>query len=278
MSRLQLYAVVVALGLPGICNADLVNRYSFNDGTARDSVGGADGVAVNGPTFTGGQVVFSPSVNNGTNINPATGQYIDLPDTIARTRALTLEIWATYRGGPSWQRLVDFGNCTAGELLPTDKTTIGYTGGGFIILTHSGSSLLGQISINSWGGASDTNDTFGTGMSLNVEHQVVFTHDPDTGIEALYLDGVQTGHSAATVDPSTTNYLNHFLGRSNFYQDPFLNGSIDEFRIYNSALSATQVATDFRLGPDALPEPATLSLIALGGLAMAARRRRRARS
>lgn len=214
----------------------------------------------------GGQVVFDPAVNNGSNCDPATGQYIDLPDDIARTRCLTLEVWATFRGGANWQRIVDFGNCTAGELLPTDKTTADYTGGGFIILTHNASGhLLGQISINSWGGSSDTDYVAASvGLSTGVEHQIVFTHDPDLGTEVLYIDGQNVGHSVAEVDPSTTNYLNHFLGRSNFYHDPFFNGSIDEFRIYDNALSAQDVQAHYLLGPNVVPEPSTLLLLALG--------------
>lgn len=35
--------------LTGLAKAELQHRYSFNDGTARDTVGNADGVAVNDP-------------------------------------------------------------------------------------------------------------------------------------------------------------------------------------------------------------------------------------
>jgi hypothetical protein len=46
-------------------------------------------------------------------------------------------------------------------------------------------------------------------------------------------------------------------------------GAIDDVRIYDRALSGTEVADLY-----ALPEPATLALLALGGLAMLRRRRR----
>ena len=34
------------------------------------------------------------------------------------------------------------------------------------------------------------------------------------------------------------------------FADPTLNGSINEFRIYNGALNAAQVAADYALGPN----------------------------
>ena len=41
-------AVLVVVA-PAFAGAALTHRYSFNDGTARDSAGAAHGVAVNGP-------------------------------------------------------------------------------------------------------------------------------------------------------------------------------------------------------------------------------------
>ena len=45
---------------------------------------------------------------------------------------------------------------------------------------------------------------------------------------------------------------NNYLGKSQ-YNDPYFNGSINEFRIYNTALSAAQIATSFANGPDGTP-------------------------
>jgi hypothetical protein len=48
-SALVTVIAAVLLGLAGVCQAALLHRYSFNDGTANDSVGTANGLAVNGP-------------------------------------------------------------------------------------------------------------------------------------------------------------------------------------------------------------------------------------
>ncbi len=43
-----------------------------------------------------------------------------------------------------------------------------------------------------------------------------------------------------------TTTLN-WLGRSPFTNDPFFNGSLDDFRIYKRALSATEISALFLL-------------------------------
>jgi hypothetical protein len=84
--------------------ADITHRYSFNDGTANDSIGTANGTLVNGATASGGKLVLA---NNGVNNNPATGQYVSLPSNILNTRDFTVESWFTWNGGNPWQRILD---------------------------------------------------------------------------------------------------------------------------------------------------------------------------
>jgi hypothetical protein len=120
----------------------------------------------------------------------------------------------------------------------------------------------------------------GTTVSTGVEHHLVFTHDPDAGLERIYMDGTLLGSSVAEVDPSQAEYTNFWLGRSNFQKDPFFNGSINEFRIYDNALSTADVANSFAAGADApLPEPSALaSALAVAGASLLRRRRQRRRA
>ena len=67
-----------------------------------------------------------------------------------------------------------------------------------------------------------------------------------------------------TVPLSSVNDVNDWLGRSQF-EDPFFNGSLDEFRIWNGALTAAQVAQNYAAGPNVLPTPITLQAQLSGG-------------
>jgi len=262
---------VLSPGLAGIARADITHRYSFNDGTVNDTVGGANGVLVNGASVSGGQLVLA---NDGVNTSPVTGQYASLPVNILHTQNFTLEAWFTCNGGNPWQRILDLGNSVPDPVH-------GMIGQGFIILTEqAGGHPLGQISINSWGNSLDTEAVVGTtAFPVGGEHCLAYTHDfYNTGHEQLYLDGVLIGANYGNVDPSTANYSNFWIGRSQFSQDPFYNGSIDELRTYDNALGAAQILADYQAGPNVLlvPEPQSLALLAAGGLPLMVRRMRRA--
>lgn len=68
----------------------------------------------------------------------------------------------------------------------------------------------------------------------------------------LYVNGVAVGtNSAMTLTPSSLgSTANNYIGRSQYSADPYLNGVLDEFRIYSVALSAPEIAATDALGPN----------------------------
>src|SRR5262249_47466647 len=96
---------------------------------------------------------------------------------------------------------------------------------------------------------------------------IVCVLDPPAGFMGVYTNGVLVAGrndlvSLASVD---TNYF--FLGRSLFAADAPLNGSIDEFRIYNGALKEDAIALNHLNGPNRIvpvrilhrdPQPASV--------------------
>ena len=263
VTALLLGSVAASAAFVSVAGAAMTHRYSFNDGTANDSVAGANGTLVNGATVSGGLLRFDPAVNNGGN-NPAAGQYVSLPINVLKTSTFSIEAWATTNSATAWQRIIDLGNTN---------------GNGFMILTpfNNQGNPLGQVSIASSGQPGDTNYVAGTGTPVQTgqEDMYAYVHNYVTGFGALYVNGVMVGSAAATVNPATTQYANYWIGRSNFSADPYWDGTMDELRTYNNALTAVQVAADYAAGPNGVPEPATAAVLAPAAVALAAGRRRR---
>jgi len=110
---------------------------------------------------------------------------------------------------------------------------------------------------------------FGTDVVLSTnldnasEMQIVGVYTANS--EQLYLNGVLAG-SNKPVNVAVTDIIdtNSFIGKSMFNADPYLTGSVDEFRIYQGALTASAIASDFAAGPNVLPTPAPSLAIRLG--------------
>ncbi len=97
----------------------------------------------------------------------------------------------------------------------------------------------------------------------NVHVAAVF--NPLAGYHALYVDGNLVGRN---LDPAITlagvkDTLN-WIGRSLYAADPYFNGSVDEFRIYQGALSSLEIGVSHAFGPSTPQQnPGALQSISL---------------
>ena len=278
--------------------AALVNRYSFNDGTANDSVGGANGTVVgtNG-SISGGQLILA-NVTGGSQ-NPGTaGAYLDLPNGLISNAAtpggtVTVETWITMTANKNWAAAF-----TAGISVNGENTSDCCNGDEpyIQIIPRTGDGGQGndvRVTSNSFGGpegfVDDLGAADGTDLAIGQQEHLVSVFDQSGGLPGsltVYRNGVLMGTAAIATNLDLKTFLrsggpggdvNVWLGRSQ-WPDDLLNGSFNEVRIYNSALSAADALLNFAAGPDTVvPEPSTgllASLIALGGLVA---RRREAR-
>jgi hypothetical protein len=208
--------------------AALQHRYSFTT-DARDSVGHADGTLEGAASISGGQV----------HLNGTRGTYVNLPGgLVAGYQAVTFEFWATLGENKSWPRLFDQGS-TNGAKGEHD----------LYFCPHSGLKDF-RLTIM------DPNPTERVvTLPGNLDNQtnlyVACVLDPASGFMGIYTNGVLAAsrQDLTSLASVATNYF--FLGRSLFASDAPLNGSIDEFRIYNAALTPAAVAASYRNGPDA---------------------------
>jgi hypothetical protein len=112
---------------------------------------------------------------------------------------------------------------------------------------------------------------------------VVVVYHPRAGSESVYINGALTGTTSMynnMIDPvafmgptfagrSILNYTlgtdpNNYIGQSLYTADPGLLANVDEFRVYDTALTPGQIAADHALGANQLigTSTATVSLSA----------------
>lgn len=150
--------------------------------------------------------------------------FIQLPATIAFSREMTFATWLYWQGGNSWQRIFDFGNDTDHYCFLSPKPA-------------SANRL--RLAIKNGGSEQiiDASITHRTKQWVHVA--VTFADDAIT----LYLNGQPAGSSTSiTTRPADFRPVLNYIGRSQFTADPMLNGTIDDVRVYNYALTADEVA------------------------------------
>jgi len=211
----------------------LKHRYSFT-ADASDSVGHADGSLEGAASISGGQV----------GLNGTRGTYVNLPGgLIAGYRAVTFEFWVALGANRSWARVFDQGS-TNGDKGGHDLYFCPHSGAKDFRLTIMDPHPTERIIT----------------VPGNLDHQtnlyVACVLDPPSGFMGVYTNGVLAVSRKDLASLSSVDTNVFFLGRSLFASDAPMNGSIDEFRIYDTALSATAIAASCRNGPNAVfPAP-----------------------
>lgn len=236
----------------------LIHRWTFDESadgvTIPDVVGGADATLMNG---TGNAVIadgqaFLGNTGSQNSSSAAAGDYIDLPNgIISPLTQMTIECWTTWDGTDAiWQRVYDMGTSNGGENSSNggDQTTW------FCVCPDNGSRVL-QVEYRRLGLASVMPVTDNGKLAAGEEVLITHVHDDIAGIVKIFINGTIIGAYKA---PAMLNEFidnNVWLGRSQ-WGDPLYCGSYNELRIYDTALTATQVAANYLAGPDVLAEPA----------------------
>ncbi len=200
--------------------------------TAVDSVGSLNPTYTSGVTLgTNGDPQNDP--NTGVTLNGTTGWLQDKTPTGLPTGAAsrTVEMWFK-TSSAAHQTLFTYGSYANNQEFGLWIDPNGAT------LTSWG-----------WGGGDDPTFTTTSAVNDGNWHQVVLTYN-GTAI-SLYLDGVIRGTSTQTRN-TVIDSAGLQIGDVNDATDinsgfPF-SGSLDEFSVYNVALTATDVANHFQLG------------------------------
>jgi hypothetical protein len=200
----------------------LTHRYSFTN-DASDSVGNAHGTLMSNATVAEGRAVLDGSP----------GAYVELPPALlAGYDAVTVDTWVTFNESATWARLWYFGNDRADELYLAPSVL-------------GGSDHWYSAGIP-FGGATITLSPRWENQSLHVT--CIFGN----GSMEYYTNGVfHGGNNAVTGLLSEVGTWYSWIGRSP-YADPYLNCSVDEFRIYRGRLAPDEILASEILGPNQL--------------------------
>jgi hypothetical protein len=227
----------------------LIHRYSFSEAsgtTTADSVPGNsptwDGALNGGATLGSGQVALDGSSG-----------YVQFPaGIISGMDAVTVEAWANIGVPMANAWLFAFGN-QDNAASPLGMNYIGFQP---FTAAANAASLFGMGDPGNNNEQDALYSLVGGGVTNYLGNvHVVCVYHPYAGYVSLYTNGVLaavnnnvTHPLASTLGSDPLNYL----GLSLYAVDPFLSGSIDEFRIYNGPLTAAQIAADQALGPNQL--------------------------
>jgi hypothetical protein len=201
---------------PFVSNTFDSSRYSYT----YTSYGGA--------TVTSSAIKpYTPSIT----LASASSQYLQTANFTPTTAGLTFAFWYKSNTSGAWARVFDFGNGPANN----------------DILCSINGVNLNYLYFEDYYGTVPTNISLtDINYNDNTWRHVVWTltyaaAGSNTSTWNIYINGAlkTTGTSKSYPNPAVTRTIS-YIGRSNWSADAYYNGNIDDYRIYNSVLTASQ--------------------------------------
>jgi hypothetical protein len=196
---------------------DKVIHLQFDGNNLDSTINLNHGATFGGTAFSAAKVGSKSIVLNGTNA------FVQLPPDLANQQEITIATWVYWKGGASSQsaqHIFDFGNSEAQYMFLSQSSSSGLR---FAIKNGGTEQVLSTSALptGAWSHIAVTLSASGATM---------------------YVNGIQAAQSAAiTISPLDFKPILNYIGRSQS-ADPLFYGNIDDFRVYNYALSASEVA------------------------------------
>jgi hypothetical protein len=182
---------------------------------------------VTGTGGTGGYSFATGKVGNALVLTAANSGYAALPAGIlADACEATIAAWVNIKTESNYQRVWDFG---------WDSTL-------YMYLTTSDAIKMPRFGISIAGNGSHEFGIDGQAtLPADEWHHLAVVLGP-SGV-VLYVDGQPAGTNASiALRPADLGSTpNNYIGRSQFSADAYLDGAIDEFRVYDRALSPEEI-------------------------------------
>jgi hypothetical protein len=214
---------VTASFIPG----GLVAAYAFNEGsgtTTADASGNGQTGTITGATWTTSGKNGKALTFNGSN------SWVTIPDSdkLDLTTGMTLGAWVYPTATPTnWKSIIM-------------KEATGFYVYGLYISASRHPAIY--IVIN---GQEQGFEATSSTLSINTWSHLAATYDGTT--LRLYVNGTQVGSQAISASiPASAGALR--IGGNSIWGTEFFKGQIDDVRIYNRSLTATEIQTDLNKG------------------------------
>jgi hypothetical protein len=146
--------------------------------------------------------------------------FIQLPPYMTHQKNMTIAAWIYWKGGSSAQNIFNFSANDSAYMYMTPSTSAGNFSFG---IANGGT----EQSLNAAALAS--------GCWVHVAVSL------DDTLSRLFVNGAVVDSEKLTINPLTIKPFSNYVGRSSLKAKPLFNGFIDDFRVYNYALSPIQV-------------------------------------
>lgn len=207
----------------GTLGLGLLAYYRFDETsgtTAADSSG-------NGQTASlSGGATFSAGIQGNAVTLNGTSQYVSVPSgLLSNAASFSVSAWVKLTSSPTWCRLFDFGSGTTA----------------YMFLSPNSGSATTRFAITSAGLGQEQQVNTTSPLPTGSWEHVVVTLSGSTA--TLYLQGVSVAQNTSmTLTPTSLGSTPQtWIGRSQYGSDPYLNGQIDNFRVYGRALTPSEV-------------------------------------
>ena len=204
----------------------LAAYYAFEDNVS-DGADGYDG------TVMGNEIYEDSPYDAGRAISlDGLNDYVELPIGPVMASSNSMTIATRFNMLPNtnnWQRIFDFGNSNS-------------TGYMFLSPQMGTSGATMRFAITAAGGGAAESSVDVSGSISEGWHHVAVAIDSVEMTITIYLDGAEVASGATATIPSDLGQTTqNWLGRSQYEADGYYMGLLDEFRIYDRALSAGEV-------------------------------------
>lgn len=216
----------------------LVAYYTFDDGTGIDSSGnGRNGILVNEPTYVAG------GVGNGAMQFDGIDDYINVGD-IFYSDSLTVCTWVNPAVIDENIKSLVIKRNSSGIKAGANEWMMVQSSEGF---QYAAWSATGDVVVDLKGPSLTSND-------LNKWSHVCAVQQGDGKESYLYVNGSQVNSVSQSGIMANKSGHVQIAARTNNNSQRYFNGSMDEVRIYNRALSSSEISEIYSLTQTSIPE------------------------